>query len=94
MLSLTLAVFLATGAMVALAAWGVVPEAALLAGAPAIAGAMLVDTFLYNALLLRVGAGFWLLCYAFLFVQSLALAALATWGYRRLTERDGDGSPR
>lgn len=86
---LTLAVFLLTGGAVALATWGVVPDVALLAGVPALAAAMLVDTFLYNAFRIEVGDGFWVLCYAFLLVQSLLAAVVVTWLSSRWRSDDG-----
>jgi hypothetical protein len=92
--ALTLAVFALTGSAVALAEAGLAPRAFLLAGAPAIVGTLLVDTFLYNEFLVDTGHGFWLLLYAFLLVQSLVVGAAVTWiarllpGVGRTTPRD------
>lgn len=72
----TLGVFAIVGALVALAEWSVLPRGALLVGAPGIAAALLLDTFLYNELLLRTGAWIWLEIYAFLYLQSAVVGAV------------------
>jgi hypothetical protein len=72
---LTLWVFVLTGGVVALVEWDLFFREALLVGAPAIVATLLVDTFLYNEFLIRTGSGFWLILYAFLFVQSAVVAA-------------------
>lgn len=73
----TLGVFAATGAIVALAEWGVLPRETLLVGAPAIAAALLLDTFLYNEFLLAGGPPWiWVEIYAFLYVQAVVVGAV------------------
>jgi len=74
----TLAVFAVTGAAVALAEWGIIPQEALLVGAPGIAAALLLDTFLYNEFLISTGAGIWVEIYAFLYVQAVVVGATVT----------------
>ena len=75
---ITLAVFVVTGAAVALAEWGILPREALLVGAPAIAAALLLDTFLYNEFLLAGGPPWlWVEIYAFLYVQAVVVGAVA-----------------
>lgn len=73
----TLGVFALSGAIVALSEWGVLPRNALIVGAPAIAAALLLDTFLYNEFLLSTGDWIWLEIYAFLYVQSAVVGAVA-----------------
>ncbi|QKY18988.1 hypothetical protein B4589_000840 [Halolamina sp. CBA1230] len=74
---ITLGVFAVTGAAVALAEWGVLPREALLVGAPAIAAALLLDTFLYNEFLLAGGPPWlWVEIYAFLYVQAVVVGAV------------------
>jgi hypothetical protein len=74
----TLGVFAATGAAVALSEWGIFPREALLVGAPAIAAALLLDTFLYNEFLLAGGPPWlWVEIYAFLYVQAAVVGAVA-----------------
>ncbi|WP_435116347.1 hypothetical protein [Halolamina sp. C58] len=74
----TLGVFAATGALVALSEWGVIPREALLVGAPAIVAALLLDTFLYNEFLLAGGPPWlWVEIYAFLYVQAAVVGAVA-----------------
>jgi len=72
----TLAVFAVSGLVVALAEWGVLPQPALLVAAPAVVAALLVDTALYNAHLVRTGSGFWPLLYGFLLLQSAVVAGV------------------
>ena len=74
----TLGVFAVVGAAVALAEWGVIPQEALLVGAPGIAAALLLDTFLYNEFLIRTGAGIWVEIYVFLYVQAVLVGAVVT----------------
>lgn len=72
----TLGIFAAIGATVALAEWGVLPRESLLVGAPGIAAALLLDTFLYNEFLL--GTQTWVLwaeIYAFLYVEAAVVGA-------------------
>ncbi|MFW5935155.1 MAG: hypothetical protein ACOCQL_04820 [Halolamina sp.] len=72
----TLGVFVATGALVALAEWELLPREALLVGAPAIAAALLLDTFLYNEFLVAGGPPWlWVWIYAFLYVQAAVVGA-------------------
>jgi len=88
---ITLGVFAATGALVALAEWGVLPGEALPVGAPAIVAALLLDTFLYNEFL--VGGGppwLWVAIYAFLYVQAV-LVSVVVRGLRRYWFEPVDG---
>jgi hypothetical protein len=72
----TLAVFALAGTIVALAEWGVLPRETLLVGAPAIAAALLLDTFLYNELLLDTPTWvLWVEIYAFLYVEAALVGA-------------------
>ncbi|MFW5940014.1 MAG: hypothetical protein ACOCQU_06165 [Halolamina sp.] len=73
----TLGAFAVLGAVVALAEWGVLPRQTLVVGAPALIVALLLDTFLYNEFLIRTGAGIWLAIYAFLYVEAVAVGAVA-----------------
>jgi len=73
----TLGVFAVTGSLVALSEWGVLPRQALLVGAPAIAAALLLDTFLYNEFLLAGGPPWlWVEIYAFLYVQAAVVGGV------------------
>lgn len=76
---LTLSIFAATGVILALAEWGVVPREALLVAGPAVIATLLVDTFLYNEFLIQTGGGFWVILTGFVFVQSLVVAVVLTW---------------
>jgi cellulose synthase/poly-beta-1,6-N-acetylglucosamine synthase-like glycosyltransferase len=74
----TLGVFTITGPTVALAEWGLLPRETLIVGAPAIAAALLLDTFLYNEFLLGTPTWFlWAEIYAFLYVQAVVLGTVA-----------------
>lgn len=72
----TLAVFCLLGAAVALAEWRVLPDATRILGAPALAAALLLDTFLYNEFLIRTGPWVWAEIYAFLYVEAAVIAAI------------------
>lgn len=72
----TLGVFALLGVVVALAEWNVIPSDALLVGVPALAAALLLDTFLYNEFLIRTGAWIWLEIYAFLYVEAVVVGAV------------------
>ncbi|NHX36411.1 MULTISPECIES: hypothetical protein [Halolamina] len=75
---ITLGVFVAAGTLIALAEWNVLPREALLVGAPAIAAALLLDTFLYNEFLVAGGPPWlWVEIYAFLYVQAVVVGAAA-----------------
>ena len=75
----TLGVFAVTGAVVALSEWGLLPRETLLVGAPAIAAALVLDTFLYNEFLLAGGPPWlWVEIYAFLYVQAAVVGAVAS----------------
>ncbi|PSP81898.1 hypothetical protein BRC83_10670 [Halobacteriales archaeon QS_1_68_17] len=80
-------IFAVTGVVVALTELGLLFREALLVGAPAFTATLLVDTFLYNGFLIRIGDGFWVLFSAFLFFQSCLLAVaihfLHRYWYRR-----------
>ena len=74
----TLGVFALTGAVVALSEWGVLPRETLLIGAPAIAAALLLDTFLYNEFLIAGGPPWlWVEIYAFLYGQAAVVGTVA-----------------
>lgn len=85
---ITLAVFGVIGVAVALAEWSVLPREALLVGAPAIAAALLLDTFLYNEF--QIGGGpplLWLEIYAFVYVEAIVVAAVVRLLRSYWTER-------
>jgi hypothetical protein len=84
----TVVVFLITGTVVGLAELGVLFREALMVGAPAVIGTLLVDTFLYNEFLIRTGRGFWVILYGFLFVQSGLVAASIVSLVRYVSRRD------
>ncbi len=72
----TIGVFVATGALVALAEWELLPREALVVGAPAIVAALLLDTYLYNEFLVAGGPPWlWVWIYAFLYVQAAVVGA-------------------
>lgn len=72
----TLGGFAVLGVVVALAEWGVLPRQTLLVGAPALAAALLLDTFLYNEFLIRTGGWVWVEIYAFLYVEAVVVGAV------------------
>lgn len=72
----TLVVFGLLGALVALAEWAILPQEALLVGAPALAAALLVDTFLYNEFLVRTDGGIWLFIAVFLYAEAALVVAV------------------
>lgn len=76
---ITLAVFALVGTLVALAEWGLIPTQALLAATPAIAAALLLDTFLYNEFLVQTGGGIWLFIYVFVYAEAVVIATLFAW---------------
>ena len=82
---ITLGVFAVLGVVVALAEWHLIPRGALLVGAPAIAAALLLDTFLYNEFLVQTGPLFWVELYAFLYVEAVVVGA-AVWAVQRVRD--------
>ena len=72
----TLGVFALLGAVVALAEWGLLPDMTRIVGAPALAAALLLDTFLYNEFLIQTGPLIWVEIYAFLYVEAVVVGAV------------------
>lgn len=75
---LTLAVFVASGVVVAFAEWGLIPRDAMIVGAPAIVAASVTDWYLYYEFSGSIGVSLWLLVYGFLSIQSVAVTAVVT----------------
>lgn len=84
----TLGVFAVVGAAVALAEWNLLPRETLLVGAPAIAAALLLDTFLYNEFLLGTPTWFlWVEIYVFLYAEAAVVGAAVRFLRFHWTER-------
>lgn len=90
---LTGLIFAGTGAVVALAEWGVIFREALMVGAAALIPTILIDTFLYNEFLIRTGCGFWVILYAFLLCQSVLVAAGIRYLFRVVSQSADDNHP-
>ena len=64
---------LLVGGVMALAYAGVLPDGALVVGFPALLGAMLLDTFLYNTFRIDTGVLVWGLIAGFVYLESVTV---------------------